>query len=306
VLGKISPGLVMLEEAIKNVCWERICGHAAIKTKCDFEQYREISEVTSVPARQVLIWTLYGSPLDVPASGGALTPQDKFFRDQRSTTKIRVVIFNTPFQARRYAAIKRHVEYGTRVRWRYRKFKRISQLVERQNSFEAACKESGKLYFTHVGLIANEIGHYFSKFSVAFVSDKGDDVYCVSSSFAASRHGDVDDIKDVVFFSLSNCDYPGADGRKHYSRLFHHLFTGKGSWYFEDPSDVAGRSSWFRHVIIQPQRLKEWVSHIIAELKSEHPWYVRSVKYLGFFSFFAYLILQCTRLYTSVSGGLRH
>jgi hypothetical protein len=264
----------MLADAIKSICWERISGYAALKTKCDFEQYREISELTSMPARQVLIWTLYGSPLDVPSSeSGPLTPQDKFFRDQQSAFKVRIVVFSTPAQARRYAAIRRHIDFGAWVNPLYRVFRRLPKMVERVKSFEAACRGSGKLYFTHVGLIANEIGHYFSKLSVAFVSDNGEKVYCVSSAFAASRQGEVKDIRDVLFFELSDADYPGAEGRKHYNRLFRQLLAHRGSWYFEDPSEVAARSTWRGYFRNKPKLWKEQLRHMRETLKNEHSWF---------------------------------
>ena len=100
----------MLEDAIERICWERINNHAPVSTKCNFWEYRDIATNISVAAKRILIWTLHGSPLDVPIDPGTpLTPQDVFFRDSGSAQKIRVVVFDWPNKFRRYLKIHLHV-----------------------------------------------------------------------------------------------------------------------------------------------------------------------------------------------------
>ncbi|MEI9990574.1 MAG: hypothetical protein WDM86_11095 [Rhizomicrobium sp.] len=244
----------MLIDAMKNVWWQRIADQSGLTTACNFETYRQISKVTSEPATHILIWTLYGSPLNVPQRGGwPLTPQDRFFRDQISRKKIRVAIFSNPRQARRYANICDAIKSGRPIRRLDAGLKNRSDVRERVIQFETACNASGKLYYSSTDLIAKVIPHHFKKLSVAFVADDAAQTYCISSSFAASRQGGAEDIRDVSFFALSDGDHPHADGRRHYYMLLSQLLGGEGSWYSDNPRDIANRTGgWLRHIITFP------------------------------------------------------
>jgi hypothetical protein len=261
----------MLKEAIQKVCWDRIDSYASVKTKCNFSQYRGIAEELSAPAQCILIWTLHGSPLDVSTgSKDPLSSQDIFFRDHNSIEKIRLVVFNSPWSVKRYAAIKARLASGTPISPRC---KRLSENAKRIQSFEAASKTQGKLYYTSIGLIGEKIGHNFSRLDAGFVSDDGKHVFCFRSSFAASRQRAREkpgDIRDLHFFNVADVDYPGAAERRQYHELVLQLRNGRDNdWYFVEPAEVAHRSSRRRYLLEQLFRIFSNLWHWVGETWKE-------------------------------------
>lgn len=63
----------------------------------NYEEYKQISSILSKQARKSLIWTLYGSPIDVAGwnDNKLLTGTDDVFANFKSKNKIRFVIFDT-------------------------------------------------------------------------------------------------------------------------------------------------------------------------------------------------------------------
>src|SRR4051812_49364378 len=95
----------MIATAFKTEIWKQVEKNAPITTYCNFDHYQKIAEALSMPATKLLIWTIHGSPLNVPGTDTEpLTSHDVFFRDKVCDRKMRVVVFSRRRELNKYIA----------------------------------------------------------------------------------------------------------------------------------------------------------------------------------------------------------